>query len=201
MIIPILSKQSISITLIRWRRGAQRAGWQVKQEIPINHIIKELFSHLPPPPSGTPPPKRRRIKIVSLDHLIHYHPVINTFSSSLYTSILKIPVSLLHISSISGEIYFVIWRSFYYSFSKKSGKFSYISKFHILISYKLTIYIVMCFYQGTNQEQKHELSYFLVFLFALPFFLFTCSYFEYFSKSFHTIFILSPRVIVAVIYG
>ena len=31
-----------------------------------------------------------------------------------------------------------------------SGKFSYISKFHILISYKLTIYIVMCFYQGTN---------------------------------------------------
>ena len=34
--------------------------------------------------------------------------------------------------------------------SVKSGKFSYISKFHILISYKLTIYIVMCFYQGTN---------------------------------------------------
>ena len=32
----------------------------------------------------------------------------------------------------------------------ESGKFSYISKFHILISYKLTIYIVMCFYQGTN---------------------------------------------------
>lgn len=32
----------------------------------------------------------------------------------------------------------------------KSGQFSYISKFHILISYKLTIYIVMCFYQGTN---------------------------------------------------
>ena len=30
------------------------------------------------------------------------------------------------------------------------NKFSYISKFHILISYKLTIYIVMCFYQGTN---------------------------------------------------
>ena len=29
-------------------------------------------------------------------------------------------------------------------------RFSYISKFHILISYKLTIYIVMCFYQGTN---------------------------------------------------
>lgn len=34
--------------------------------------------------------------------------------------------------------------------SGKPGKFSYISKFHILISYKLTIYIVMCFYQGTN---------------------------------------------------
>jgi len=33
---------------------------------------------------------------------------------------------------------------------KGTGKFSYISKFHILISYKLTIYIVMCFYQGTN---------------------------------------------------
>lgn len=32
----------------------------------------------------------------------------------------------------------------------EAGKFSYISKFHILISYKLTIYIVMCFYQGTN---------------------------------------------------
>lgn len=32
----------------------------------------------------------------------------------------------------------------------ETGKFSYISKFHILISYKLTIYIVMCFYQGTN---------------------------------------------------
>lgn len=32
----------------------------------------------------------------------------------------------------------------------ESVKFSYISKFHILISYKLTIYIVMCFYQGTN---------------------------------------------------
>ena len=32
----------------------------------------------------------------------------------------------------------------------KAVKFSYISKFHILISYKLTIYIVMCFYQGTN---------------------------------------------------
>lgn len=83
----------------------------------------------------------------------------------------------------------------------KPVKFSYISKFHIIISCKLIVYIVMCFYQETNQEQKHELSYFLVFLFALPFFLFTCSYFEYFSKSFHTIFILSPRVIVAVIYG
>lgn len=34
--------------------------------------------------------------------------------------------------------------------AQKAGKFSYISKFHILISYKLTIYIVMCFYQGTN---------------------------------------------------
>ena len=31
-----------------------------------------------------------------------------------------------------------------------SGKFSYISKFHIIISYKLTVYIVMCFCQGTN---------------------------------------------------
>ena len=46
------------------------------------------------------------IPIVSLDHLIHYHPVINTFSSSLYTSILKIPVSLLHISSVvKGYVY------------------------------------------------------------------------------------------------
>ena len=34
--------------------------------------------------------------------------------------------------------------------TEKSGKFSYISKFHIIISYKLTVYIVMCFCQGTN---------------------------------------------------
>ena len=111
----------------------------------MNHINKELFSHLPPPPSGTPPPKRRRIKIVSLDHLIHYHPVINTFSSSLYTSILKIPVSLLHISSISGEIYFVIWRSFYYSFSKESGKFLQErivgERLHVWIAYNFVIYV------------------------------------------------------------
>lgn len=39
---------------------------------------------------------------------------------------------------------------FYSCHPYKSGKFSYISKFHILISYKLTIYIVMCFYQETN---------------------------------------------------
>lgn len=32
----------------------------------------------------------------------------------------------------------------------KSGKFSYISKFHIVISCKLIVYIVMCFYQETN---------------------------------------------------
>lgn len=31
-----------------------------------------------------------------------------------------------------------------------SGKFSYISKFHIIISCKLIVYIVMCFYQETN---------------------------------------------------
>ena len=30
------------------------------------------------------------------------------------------------------------------------GKFSYISKFHIIISCKLIVYIVMCFYQETN---------------------------------------------------
>ena len=108
----------------------------------MNHINKELFSHLPPPPSGTPPPKRRRIKIVSLDHLIHYHPVINTFSSSLYTSILKIPVSLLHISSISGEIYFVIWRSFYYSFSKKSGKCCKIYRLYVVYQHNIIVYIL-----------------------------------------------------------
>lgn len=33
---------------------------------------------------------------------------------------------------------------------KKSAKFSYISKFHIVISCKLIVYIVMCFYQETN---------------------------------------------------
>ena len=109
--------------------------------MPIDDINKDFFSHLPPPPSGTPPPKRRRIKIVSLDHLIHYHPVINTFSSSLYTSILKIPVSLLHISSISGEIYFVIWRSFYYSFSKKSGKCCKIYTLCDIYQYNMIIYI------------------------------------------------------------
>lgn len=32
----------------------------------------------------------------------------------------------------------------------KPGKFSYISKFHIIISCKLIVYIVMCFYQETN---------------------------------------------------
>lgn len=32
----------------------------------------------------------------------------------------------------------------------KSVKFSYISKFHIIISCKLIVYIVMCFYQETN---------------------------------------------------
>lgn len=32
----------------------------------------------------------------------------------------------------------------------ESGKFSYISKFHIIISCKLIVYIVMCFYQETN---------------------------------------------------
>jgi len=31
-----------------------------------------------------------------------------------------------------------------------SGKFSYISKFHIIISCKSIVYIVMCFYQETN---------------------------------------------------
>lgn len=30
------------------------------------------------------------------------------------------------------------------------GKFSYISKFHIIISCKSIVYIVMCFYQETN---------------------------------------------------
>lgn len=39
-----------------------------------------------------------------------------------------------------------IWEKLLY----KSGKFSYISKFHIVISCKLIVYIVMCFYQETN---------------------------------------------------
>ena len=55
-------------------------------------------------------------------------------------------------------------------------------------------------YVNDNLTSETINTYFNV-LIALPFFLFTCSYFEYFSKSFHTIFILSPRVIVAVIYG
>lgn len=32
----------------------------------------------------------------------------------------------------------------------ETDKFSYISKFHIIISCKLIVYIVMCFYQETN---------------------------------------------------
>lgn len=35
-------------------------------------------------------------------------------------------------------------------FLDKPCKFSYISKFHIIISCKLIVYIVMCFYQETN---------------------------------------------------
>lgn len=38
----------------------------------------------------------------------------------------------------------------YWKIPKESGKFSYISKFHIIISCKLIVYIVMCFYQETN---------------------------------------------------
>ena len=34
--------------------------------------------------------------------------------------------------------------------SLEPDKFSYISKFHIIISCKLIVYIVMCFYQETN---------------------------------------------------
>ena len=33
---------------------------------------------------------------------------------------------------------------------RKTGRFSYISKFHIIISCKSIVYIVMCFYQETN---------------------------------------------------
>lgn len=33
---------------------------------------------------------------------------------------------------------------------QNSTRFSYISKFHIIISCKLIVYIVMCFYQETN---------------------------------------------------
>lgn len=38
----------------------------------------------------------------------------------------------------------------YYPCYSESGKFSYISKFHIIISCKSIVYIVMCFYQETN---------------------------------------------------
>lgn len=40
--------------------------------------------------------------------------------------------------------------AFRYYLVLESGKFSYISKFHIVISCKLIVYIVMCFYQETN---------------------------------------------------
>ena len=36
------------------------------------------------------------------------------------------------------------------TFEYKPEKFSYISKFHIIISCKSIVYIVMCFYQETN---------------------------------------------------
>lgn len=42
-----------------------------------------------------------------------------------------------HAFRVNGETYY-------------PGKFSYISKFHIIISCKLIVYIVMCFYQETN---------------------------------------------------
>ena len=61
------------------RRGARR----VKQEIPMNHIPKEFFSHLPPPPTGTPPPGRRRIKIVLLIILFLSFSVLNSSNQLL----------------------------------------------------------------------------------------------------------------------
>ena len=42
------------------------------------------------------------------------------------------------------------WTIIIFTTRKKTGKFSYISKFHIIISCKLIVYIVMCFYQETN---------------------------------------------------
>lgn len=44
----------------------------------------------------------------------------------------------------------VVAKDKYLSLDLKTGKFSYISKFHIIISCKSIVYIVMCFYQETN---------------------------------------------------
>lgn len=54
------------------------------------------------------------------------------------------------VSSGRGYVCFVLEIVFFIIYCEKSGKFSYISKFHIIISCKLIVYIVMCFYQETN---------------------------------------------------
>ena len=52
-----------------------RLVYNVKQEMPMNHIPKDFFSYLPPPPSGTPPPGRRRIEIVLFSILFITVPI------------------------------------------------------------------------------------------------------------------------------
>jgi len=51
-----MNEMSISIPLLQSEEGCPKGGVVGKQEIPMNHINKELFSHLPPPPTGTPLP-------------------------------------------------------------------------------------------------------------------------------------------------
>ena len=51
---------------------------------------------------------------------------------------------------ILGDAYEYMISQFAAGAGKKAGEFSYISKFHIIISCKLIVYIVMCFYQETN---------------------------------------------------
>lgn len=51
---------------------------------------------------------------------------------------------------VLGYVYEYLISNFAANAGKKAGEFSYISKFHIIISCKLIVYIVMCFYQETN---------------------------------------------------
>lgn len=73
----------------------------------------------------------------------HLFPVLllaNTLWSCLFA---QTPIVMDMVHHNPGEPFTNTWFN-------EPGKFSYISKFHIIISCKLIVYIVMCFYQETN---------------------------------------------------